>query len=57
MVKGKELCISCNKNVLNTVSVRFECPQCGKSEMIRCNHCRKIGAKYKCSSCGFIGPN
>jgi len=38
-------------------SVTFNCPKCGKSEIVRCTDCRKIAAKYKCSECGFTGPN
>ncbi len=46
-------CISCGKS-LNKEGIIFKCPSCGK-KIIRCNHCRKIGIKYKCE-CGFEGP-
>lgn len=50
-------CISCNTKVDNSLGfVLFRCPNCGKENIIRCSHCRKIVAKYKCS-CGFEGPN
>ena len=50
-------CSSCNVSVSNTPgSVRFLCPQCGKEEIVRCKHCRKISARYTCS-CGLTGPN
>ena len=54
----KLICMSCKKQVTNeTGSVKFMCPNCGKYEIVRCNHCRKIAAKYKCPECGFEGPN
>lgn len=52
------ICSSCKKKITNnTGSVRFKCPNCDNIEIIRCKHCRKIGARYTCSSCGFSGPN
>jgi predicted RNA-binding Zn-ribbon protein involved in translation (DUF1610 family) len=54
----KITCLSCKKQVTNEAgSVKFMCPNCGKYEIVRCNHCRKIAAKYKCPECGFEGPN
>ena len=51
-------CSSCKTRITNLIgSVRFMCPNCDKEEIIRCNHCRKITAKYICSSCNFSGPN
>ncbi|MEM2139107.1 MAG: zinc finger domain-containing protein [Candidatus Woesearchaeota archaeon] len=51
-------CISCKTKITNmNGSVRFLCPQCGKHEIIRCENCRKIVAKYTCPECGFVGPN
>ncbi len=38
-------------------SVVFDCPACDKSKIIRCNNCRNNAIKYKCSECGFEGPN
>jgi len=59
MADNKKLvCNSCKKDLLNDKgSVVFLCPQCEKAEIVRCNHCRKIAAKYTCPSCGFTGPN
>ncbi|MCL4363519.1 zinc finger domain-containing protein [Candidatus Marsarchaeota archaeon] len=34
----------------------FSCPKCGKSTIIRCDHCRKITNIYRCNECGFEGP-
>jgi len=54
----KEACISCGKETINMRgTARFLCPNCSKTEMIRCSHCREVAAKYTCSSCGFLGPN
>lgn len=55
----KELnCNSCNVRITNlTGSVKFKCPKCGESDLVRCVHCRKIVAKYTCPSCNFTGPN
>ncbi len=51
-------CISCSTEITNMEGfTRFKCPSCGNVELVRCRHCRKIGAKYKCGSCGFEGPN
>ncbi|MBN1644945.1 DUF1610 domain-containing protein [Candidatus Woesearchaeota archaeon] len=51
-------CSSCKEDITNQRgTVKFMCPKCGKTEIIRCPHCKKIAAKYKCSACGFEGPN
>jgi len=52
------ICSSCNKKITNEQgSAVFMCPNCGKEQIVRCAHCRTIVAKYKCSQCGFEGPN
>ena len=52
------ICNSCKTKITNLVgSVSFSCPSCDEEEIIRCSHCRKIVAKYKCGACGFGGPN
>jgi Zn-ribbon RNA-binding protein len=51
-------CISCKKPITNDVGcVKFNCPNCGKYEIIRCKNCREIVAKYVCPNCKFEGPN
>jgi hypothetical protein len=58
MAEKKLVCISCRKDITNTSgSVVFKCPSCGKYDVVRCAHCRKIAAKYKCPECNFEGPN
>ncbi|MCH8067050.1 MAG: RNA-binding protein [Nanoarchaeota archaeon] len=58
MPKEKLVCSSCKKSVTNSKgTARFNCPDCGKTEIIRCAHCRKIAAKYVCGNCKFEGPN
>ncbi|MBC8444015.1 DUF1610 domain-containing protein [Candidatus Woesearchaeota archaeon] len=50
-------CTGCKKNIANTnEAVNFKCPKCGKHEIIRCDHCRKIATGYTCPECGFVGP-
>jgi len=54
----KLVCSSCKKQIANEPgNVKFMCPNCGKFQIVRCRHCRKIAAKYKCPECGFEGPN
>lgn len=55
----KELrCNSCKVKLANIKgSVIFICPSCGKKEIVRCEHCRKIAARYTCDGCSFSGPN
>ncbi|MBW3015110.1 DUF1610 domain-containing protein [Candidatus Woesearchaeota archaeon] len=51
-------CTSCKKKITNeSGSVTFKCPKCGKSNIVRCKHCRQIVAPYTCPECGFRGPN
>lgn len=55
----KELvCNSCNKTIQEGATI-FKCPDCGKEDIIRCSHCKKLGVRYKCPNpdCGFSGPN
>jgi len=36
-------CSSCKKKITNDVgAVIFKCPKCGKTDIIRCRHCREI---------------
>ncbi|MEK6974187.1 MAG: zinc finger domain-containing protein [Nanoarchaeota archaeon] len=51
-------CSSCKTSVANmTGAVKFTCPNCNDKEIVRCNHCREIAARYKCENCKFSGPN
>ncbi|MDD5133067.1 MAG: zinc finger domain-containing protein [Candidatus Nanoarchaeia archaeon] len=51
-------CTSCNTSIKGIKgATTFKCPSCGKQEIIRCEHCRVIVARYKCPTCGFSGPN
>jgi predicted RNA-binding Zn-ribbon protein involved in translation (DUF1610 family) len=52
------VCSSCKRRITNIEgSVIFTCPKCNKAEIVRCKNCREIVARYKCSNCGFEGPN
>ena len=59
MVKDKTTkCSSCSIDVTNmNGSVEFNCPNCGKCRIVRCNECRANSIKYVCGECGFEGPN
>lgn len=58
MANQDVFCSSCKLKVTNVDGTSvFSCPNCGKTEIVRCKQCRKIAAKYTCSECGFIGPN
>jgi Zn-ribbon RNA-binding protein len=51
-------CSSCNTSIVNEAgAVKFSCPGCSKSTIMRCSKCRKIVTKYVCQECGFVGPN
>ncbi len=57
MSKNKLICTSCGVSISNIEgSTKFMCPSCGKKLIVRCGECRKLGVRYKCSECGFIGP-
>jgi len=54
----KDVCNSCKKSIANDGgSIKMPCPNCGKAEIVRCQYCRKIVAKYVCPECKFEGPN
>ncbi|MFH1212039.1 MAG: zinc finger domain-containing protein [Candidatus Woesearchaeota archaeon] len=38
-------------------SAVFLCPSCSKGTICRSRKARDIVIKYKCSECGFEGPN
>ncbi len=49
---------SSHMSIANDVgSVQFPCPNCLKVTIVRSLFSRKIVAVYKCSECGFEGPN
>ncbi|HLC56308.1 MAG TPA: zinc finger domain-containing protein [Candidatus Nanoarchaeia archaeon] len=51
-------CSSCKTQITNiSGTVKFKCPSCGNTDLVRCTHCREIAARYKCESCEFSGPN
>ena len=52
----EKMCTSCGKRIESETDwVEFSCPACGKVTIIRCNKCKRLENKYKCS-CGFEGP-
>jgi len=51
-------CTTSNVSIMNNKgAVTFMCPACGKYEIVRSPHMRKLSAKYNCPECGFEGPN
>jgi len=48
-------CTSCGKEVTDNY-VEFKCPECGKTQIKRCDRCRQRCIPYECSECGFKGP-
>ena len=50
-------CISCKREISESGSVTFKCPNCAKHVITRCKYCREIASKYVCPSCNFSGPN
>ena len=53
ILPGK-FCVSCGK--LNNKYTEFKCPNCKKTVIIRCDHCKEIFNSYKCEECHFEGP-
>ncbi len=54
---GSKICASCGTNIAATPSgVTFSCPSCADNEISRCGKCRKVGHRYTCAKCGFVGP-
>ncbi len=50
-------CTNCGRKIESeSVWVRFPCPKCGKTEIIRCDSCRTLENPYKCEQCRFTGP-
>lgn len=50
-------CSSCGKRIEAEKSwVRFTCPKCAKSAILRCERCKSQINPYKCNKCGFEGP-
>lgn len=50
-------CNSCGINLIGSDDfVKFQCPQCGETTIIRCRKCRRKKNTYRCEKCGFEGP-
>ncbi|MEM5836402.1 MAG: zinc finger domain-containing protein [Candidatus Aenigmatarchaeota archaeon] len=50
-------CSTCKVNILAKENfVRFSCPACGRTEIVRCKTCKALSNKYVCENCGFVGP-
>ncbi|MBN2094850.1 MAG: RNA-binding protein [Candidatus Aenigmarchaeota archaeon] len=53
---AKVKCSGCNIGLVGESFVTFECPNCSKTQIVRCDTCRKNGRAYTCPECGFVGP-
>ncbi|MBU3904655.1 MAG: DUF1610 domain-containing protein [Nanoarchaeota archaeon] len=50
-------CITCGVNLVGQDKfVKFACPSCGETEIIRCKQCKMNSNEYVCKKCKFIGP-
>jgi|FLOH01.1.fsa_nt_gi predicted RNA-binding Zn-ribbon protein involved in translation (DUF1610 family) len=45
------------KEVKQTGTITFTCPNCGQHEITRTKNERQIVKKFACPGCGFEGPN
>ena len=48
-------CTTCNK-IVTGEQIEFKCPGCGKTNIIRCEQCKRSAKTYNCKECGFEGP-
>jgi predicted RNA-binding Zn-ribbon protein involved in translation (DUF1610 family) len=48
-------CTTCIK-IVSDEKTEFKCPDCGKTTIVRCDHCKTTSKTYKCKECGFVGP-
>ena len=47
-----KICVSCGKKVeTENYWVEFDCPECGKEKITRCERCRRLANVYKCTKC------
>jgi len=50
-------CMSCGRRVeAESEWVRFPCPGCRKTTILRCKKCKKTENPYVCPECKFSGP-
>ncbi|HLC59650.1 MAG TPA: zinc finger domain-containing protein [archaeon] len=50
-------CTSCGTDSLARKNfVRFMCPNCMETEIVRCFNCKVMSNRYECVKCKFIGP-
>ncbi|HLE07976.1 MAG TPA: zinc finger domain-containing protein [archaeon] len=49
-------CLTCGTSLAGQDNfVKFNCPACGETEIVRCARCKNQSVPYGCK-CGFEGP-
>ncbi|MBU3896813.1 MAG: DUF1610 domain-containing protein [Nanoarchaeota archaeon] len=50
-------CSTCGVNLIGQSKfVKFQCPNCSETTIIRCYQCKKNANPYECEKCKFRGP-
>jgi len=50
-------CMTCGVNLVGQENfVKFACPACSETVIIRCHRCKKLSVPYRCGKCRFEGP-
>ena len=49
-------CTSCGITLVDLKNTVFPCPECGETDIGRCEKCRDQAENYECQECGFRGP-
>ena len=51
------ICTSCGTKISTSERfVKFNCPNCAKTEVVRCSRCKTLMNEYTCGKCKFVGP-
>jgi predicted RNA-binding Zn-ribbon protein involved in translation (DUF1610 family) len=50
-------CSTCGISLMGQEDfVKFKCPNCSETVIIRCSKCKKLSRPYVCGKCKFEGP-
>jgi len=51
------VCSTCGIGLVGQENfVKFKCPSCSETTVIRCKQCKILSTRYKCKKCEFEGP-